>query len=405
LTFATTHEIICGDSRKMDALKDDSIDLVVTSPPYPMISMWDGLFSDLNPEIIECIDTDGQRAFEMMHRELDRTWAELERVVKPGGIVCINIGDATRKIGETFSIYPNHSRITAKMMELGFEPLPELIWHKQTNAPNKFMGSGMLPGGAYVTLEHEYILIFRKSGKRDFKGPDKELRQNSAYFWEERNEWFSDIWDFKGEKQSIRSDARDRSAAFPCELPKRLILMYSLLGDTVLDPFFGTGTTTKAAMIFGRNSVGYEISQEMIGSSKKDIVRTAEEYPAANLSRLERHLRFVEERIASGKEVKHINANYGIPVMTSQEENILLYGIQRVEDEGARILVEYSPIAFDADRQSPVLKGYANARRMNQTRLFRSLQFVYVDLDAILLLFIEDHLHIDPLPQHVLGLV
>ena len=370
MTFATTHEIICGDSRSMDALKDESINLVVTSPPYPMISMWDELFAQLNPEIATCIEIDGQKTFEMMHKELDKTWSELKRVVKPGGIVCINIGDATRKIGDMFAIYPNHSRITAEMMRLGFEPLPELIWHKQTNAPNKFMGSGMLPGGAYVTLEHEYILIFRKSGKRDFKGSDKLLRQDSAYFWEERNEWFSDIWDFKGEKQRIKSEARERSAAFPCELPKRLILMYSLLGDTVLDPFLGTGTTTKAAMIFGRNSIGYEISPEMIVSSKEDIIATVMDYPDANLSRLKKHCKFIEDRIAAGKEVKHTNVNYEIPVMTAQEENIIFYGVQNIEDKGVGIVVEYYPINLGSKTPMPTLNNDTNTRQVNQTKLF-----------------------------------
>ena len=344
MTFSTTHKIICGDSRKMDALGDETVDLVVTSPPYPMISMWDELFSELNPDIAPTLEYNGEGAFELMHIELDKTWKELLRVVKPGGIVCINIGDATRKIKDTFAIYPNHSRITMKMMELGFEPLPEIIWHKQTNAPNKFMGSGMLPGGAYVTLEHEYILIFRKPGKREFTGENKTNRQISAYFWEERNEWFSDIWDFKGKKQKINSDARERSAAFPCELPKRLILMYSLLGDIVLDPFLGTGTTTKAAMIYGRNSLGYEISPEMIDSSKEDIVETAKTYTRANLFRLNSHEAFIKDRIEREKEIKHYNSVMDIPVMTAQEENITFYGIRTIDYESDGITVQYEPL-------------------------------------------------------------
>lgn len=344
MTFSTTHKIICGDSRKMDALGDETVDLVVTSPPYPMISMWDELFSELNPDIAPTLEYNGEGAFELMHIELDKTWKELLRVVKPGGIVCINIGDATRKIKDTFAIYPNHSRITMKMMDLGFEPLPEIIWHKQTNAPNKFMGSGMLPGGAYVTLEHEYILIFRKPGKREFTGENKTNRQISAYFWEERNEWFSDIWDFKGKKQKINSDARERSAAFPCELPKRLILMYSLLGDTVLDPFLGTGTTTKAAMIYGRNSLGYEISPEMIDSSKEDIVETAKTYTRANLFRLNSHEAFIKDRIEHEKEIKHYNSVMDIPVMTAQEENITFYGIRTIDYESDGITVQYEPL-------------------------------------------------------------
>ena len=126
MTLETTHRIILGDSRKMDSLSDNSVDLVVTSPPYPMITMWDDLFCKINPQIRTAIDNDGMIAFRLMHEELDKTWNELERVVKPGGIVCINIGDATRKIANSFKIYPNHSRITLKMIELGFDPLPPL---------------------------------------------------------------------------------------------------------------------------------------------------------------------------------------------------------------------------------------------------------------------------------------
>src|SRR5690606_1592163 len=135
-------------------------------------------------------------------------------------------------------------------IRLGFANMPNILWRKQTNAPNKFMGSGMLPAGAYVTLEHEWILVFRKAGKRTFRSEaEKKLRRESAFFWEERNTWFSDLWDLKGVKQKItNSGSRDRSAAYPFELPYRLINMYSVKGDIVLDPFLGTGTTALAAM-------------------------------------------------------------------------------------------------------------------------------------------------------------
>ena len=129
------------------------------------------------------------------------------------------------------------------MARAGFTSLPDILWRKPTNAPNKFMGSGMLPAGAYVTYEHEYILIFRKGGKRAFDRPPRrrQLRRRSAYFWEERNVWFSDVWtDLTGDAPgSRRRETRARSAAFPFELPYRLIQMFSVYGDTVLDPFAG----------------------------------------------------------------------------------------------------------------------------------------------------------------------
>src|SRR5690554_3413065 len=242
----TIHKIFNENSNNMNALEDNSVHLVVTSPPYPMISMWDEMFSDMNPKITTVLSTDPTLAFELMHQELDKVWTELYRVVDNGCFVCINIGDATRTTNGVFQIFMNSARIINKMTTLGFVALPQILWRKPTNAPNKYMGSGMFPAGAYVTLEHEYILILRKSGKRMFRSPEeKRRRRESAYFWEERNRWFSDIWDLKGAGQEMNAqDPRHRSAAFPFLLPFRLINMYSLLGDTVLDPFLGTATTT-----------------------------------------------------------------------------------------------------------------------------------------------------------------
>ena len=244
-----------------------------------MIEMWDGLFAARNPRIRSALDDcAGNEAFALMHQDLDAAWSEVARVVRPGGWVCINVGDATRRIGDKFQLYSNHSRIISAFVALGFDILPLVLWRKQTNAPNKFVGSGMLPGGAYVTLEHEYILVMRKGSRREFKSPEeKGLRHESAYFWEERNRWFSDTWDFKGTRQSlveplgsraggVQSPVRERSAAFPFELPYRLICMYSVRGDTVLDPFVGTGTTCLAAMAAGRSSVGMDIDPQLLAS-------------------------------------------------------------------------------------------------------------------------------------------
>jgi len=138
-----------------------------------------------------------------MHENLNEVWEEIDRVMAPGGIACINVGDALRKIGETFRLYSNHSRIIDYFENAGYLVLPAIIWRKQTNKPNKFMGSGMLPPNAYVTLEHEFILIFRK-GTRTFSSEEKVARRKSSYFREERNLWFSDVWaDLKGAGQKL----------------------------------------------------------------------------------------------------------------------------------------------------------------------------------------------------------
>ena len=212
----TTHRIVFNNSIKMNEVSDCSIDLMITSPPYPMIEMWDEIFSKQNPAIGKALgEQEGNKAFEIMNKELDKVWKEVYRVLKDGGFACINIGNATRKIGDEFKLYSNHSRILEYCLKLGFSSLPEILWRKKTNAPNKFMGLGMLPAGAYVTLEHEHILVLRKGNKREFKTKEDKLRrQKSAFFWEERNVWFSDIWeDLMGAKQNnIDKKIREEAA-------------------------------------------------------------------------------------------------------------------------------------------------------------------------------------------------
>lgn len=311
----------------MSAISDDSVDLVVTSPPYPMIAMWDEIMADQNIKIKEYLVSDPDQAFELMHQELDKVWRECLRVIKPGGFLCINIGDATRTINGRFKLYNNHSRIITSCLGMGFVGLPNIIWRKQTNSPNKFMGSGMLPCGAYVTLEHEWILIFRKGDKRVFKDAEtKQTRCKSAFFWEERNTWFSDIWEIKGTKQNLQqSKSRERSAAYPFEIPYRLINMYSEIGDTVLDPFLGTGTTMQAAILLGRNSIGYDIDPHM-GDLVTAGIDTMNVDRCNDLikQRFDNHIEFVRARKTSGKEIKHYNKPMNVEVMTKQEETMEL---------------------------------------------------------------------------------
>ena len=323
----TTHKIFFKDSKNMDEIKPESIQLVVTSPPYPMIEMWDDQFSISNKEIETSLkDEDGKCAFRLMHNELNKIWKQLDRILCKGGIACINIGDATRKIGKSFRLYPNHSRINNFFEDLGFEVLPAIIWRKQTNKPNKFMGSGMYPSNAYVTLEHEYILIFRKNGIRKFTPDEIQNRRNSAYFWEERNNWFSDIWfDLKGIRQnSNNEELRQRTGAFPFELAYRLINMYSIQGDTVLDPFLGTGTTTLASIVSMRNSIGYEIDNKMksvifpsIGQMKKYANRFT-------MDRVSQHIGFIDKKEKTGNKAKYLSEKYGFKVVTNQEKGIFL---------------------------------------------------------------------------------
>ncbi len=335
----TNHQVYFNSATSMEKVADASIHLVLTSPPYPMIAMWDKGFCHQDRQIEKSLAAHkGLDAFEGMHRILDQVWQEVYRVLVPGGIVCINIGDATRKVGTHFVLYPNHSRIVNAMQALGFSVLPEILWRKQTNAPNKFMGSGMLPVGSYVTLEHEYILVFRKGGLRAFTTTaDKELRHKSAYFWEERNQWFSDIWvDLKGTTQKLtKNSVRARSGAFPFELPYRLINMFSVQNDLVLDPFMGIGTTAQAAAVAGRNSLGFEIEKMFIDDIKNSLQQAVIISNDRINKRVSDHLAFVADRLTRKKVLKYTNRHYGFPVITRQETGIMFPLLDKIDNTGA----------------------------------------------------------------------
>ena len=317
-----------ADATDIDFLDEGSVDLVVTSPPYPMIEMWDEAFGRQRPAAAEALaEGEGPRGFELMHEVLDAAWAEVHRVLCTGGIACVNIGDATRTLSGDFRLYSNHSRVLSGLQRAGFVLLPDILWRKPNNSPSKFLGSGMLPAGAYVTYEHEYILIARKGARRQFATPEeKSRRRESAFFWEERNLWFSDVWlDIPGTGQELLNEAsRKRSAAFPFELAYRLVCMHSVKGDTVLDPFAGTGITAAAAVAAGRNAVSVELDPALLPVTRRLLLSLPEFANRHLRQRLRRHLEFIRKRIAEGGGLKYVNRNYGFPVVTSQEQELLL---------------------------------------------------------------------------------
>jgi modification methylase len=236
--------LVYGDARKLDDIASGSVHLVVTSPPYPMIPQWDGLFRAL-----------GATDYEGMLRVLSDAWAECQRVLAPGGILAINIGDALRSGRGEFRLYPNPAETFVAVSRLGFVPLPYILWKKPTNRPNAFLGSGFLPPNAYVTVDCEFVLLFRKGPLRRFP-PHDAARLASRFSRAERDRWFSQVWtDIRGARQA---SPRGRSAAFPPELAERLVRMFSVVRDTVLDPFAGTGTTLWAAARWGRDAIGVE---------------------------------------------------------------------------------------------------------------------------------------------------
>lgn len=226
----------------MVEIPNESIQLVVTSPPYPMIQKWDELFGVVD--------------FEKQHKILDVVWGEVERVLIPGGIAAINIGDATRSIDGVFQCFPNYARITMEFMRLGFCHLIPILWKKISSRPNAFLGSGMYPPNAYVAQDCEYIALFRKGRIRKFASGDNN-RVESMYTKEERDKWFQQIWNIPGKRGA------GVTSAYPEEVPYRLIRMFSCIGDTVLDPFGGTMTTGKVAIDLDRYFIGYEIKESI----------------------------------------------------------------------------------------------------------------------------------------------
>jgi len=273
--LASASRIVIGDSASMDELADCSVQLVVTSPPYPMIKMWDGLFSDMDERIRVGLASGNREslreAYMRMHAKLALTFSECARVLIDGGICCVNIGDAARTSRGRFQVFPNHVDLTRTLECCGLDILPYILWKKPMNRPNAFLGSGFLPTNAYVTLDCEFILIARKGGLRKF-APKDPKRYGSSFTKGERDRWFSQIWDdVRGACQNV-AERGDRTGAFPAEIPRRLIRMFSIEGDTVLDPFMGTGTTLLECAKLNRRFMGYEVNEKAISSKVLGMV-------------------------------------------------------------------------------------------------------------------------------------
>lgn len=258
MTTKTTHTIINGDSRQMNELKDKSIHLIVTSPPY-----WQ----------LKDYGTDNQIGFhddyETYINHLNLTWKECFRVLHDGCRMCINIGDqfARSVYYGRYKIIPIHTEIIKFCEIIGFDFMGSIIWQKattmNTSGGASIMGSFPHPRNGIVKLDFEYILLFKKPGNAP--KPTLSQKENSAMTNEEWNTYFNGHWYFSGAKQD------KHLAMFPEELPNRLIRMFSFPNETVLDPFLGSGTTSLVAKVLNRNSVGYEINPEFIPIIKERI--------------------------------------------------------------------------------------------------------------------------------------
>lgn len=243
----TSHIFVHGDSRKMSKVKDSSVQLIVTSPPY-----WQ----------LKDYGVDNQIGFNNSYEEyinnLNIVWKECERVLSPGCRLCVNIGDqfARATYYGRYKVVPIHSEIIRFCETIGLDYMGTIIWRKQTNmhttGGQKVMGSYPYPRGGIVKMDYEYILLFKKLGKAP--SVSDKTREASALTHEEWQTLFNAHWNIPGARQD------GHIAVFPEEIPRRLIKMFSYVGDTVLDPFMGSGTTALAAYHLDRNSIGYELN-------------------------------------------------------------------------------------------------------------------------------------------------
>ncbi|MFC1800050.1 DNA methyltransferase, partial [Candidatus Eisenbacteria bacterium] len=244
---STQHRIMIGDSRRMSEIADESIHLAVTSPPY-----WQ----------LKDYGSSGQIGFDDSYERyinnLNLVWKECSRVLHKGCRLCVNIGDqfARSAYYGRYKVIPIRTEIIKFCEAEGLDYMGAVIWQKVTTCNTTggatVMGSFPYPRSGVLKLDYEFILIFKKLGKAP--AVSKPVKEQSKLSTAEWNEYFSGHWNFPGEKQS------GHIAMFPEELPRRLVRMFSFVGDTVLDPFLGSGTTTLAAVRLGRNSVGYEIN-------------------------------------------------------------------------------------------------------------------------------------------------
>ena len=251
------HRIVRGDARDLSGLADRSIHLVVTSPPY-----W---------TLKEYNEGDGQLGaigdYERFVAELATVWKECHRVLVPGGRLVIVVGDVclSRRRHGRHAVVPLHASIQESCRRLGFDNLAPIIWHKIANARFEVGGAGGFLGKPYepnavIKNDIEFILMQRKPG--GYRSPSPAARALSVIPASRHREWFRQIWTIPG------ASTRNHPAPYPLELATRLIRMFSFVGDTVLDPFIGTGTTSVAAARVGRNSVGVEVDRDYVEQAR-----------------------------------------------------------------------------------------------------------------------------------------
>ena len=271
----TSHSLHFGDARDMAAVEPESVHLVLTSPPY-----W---------TLKEYRDTEGQLGhvedYDQFLCELDKVWKRCFDALVPGGrLICV-VGDvclSRRENGGRHTVVPLHSSIQEHCRKLGFDNLAPIIWHKISNAVYEVEGGSSFLGRPYepnsvIKNDIEFILMERKPG--GYRSPDIATKVLSVISVENYQKWFQQIW-----TGVTGASTKQHPAPYPIELAERLVRMFSFVGDTVLDPFMGSGTTTVAAAKWGRNSIGVEVDNHYYKLAHKRIVEeTSSLFSAATI--------------------------------------------------------------------------------------------------------------------------
>ena len=294
----TNHKIIHGDSRSMAEIADESVHLVITSPPY-----WQ----------LKDYGTDTQIGFndsyEQYINHMNLVWKECHRVLQKGCRLCVNIGDqfARSIYYGRYKVIPIRTEIIKFCESVGFDYMGAIIWQKVTTTNTSggatIMGSFPHPRNGILKLDYEFILLFKKSGKPAKVA--KEVKEQSKMTTEEWNTYFAGHWNFSGEKQS------KHLAMFPEELPRRLIKMFSFVDDTVLDPFLGSGTTSLAAKNLNRHSIGYEINQDFLPIIEEKLGATQQAmFDDAEIEMIEQK----KNAVSFEKEIQHLPYIFKDPV-------------------------------------------------------------------------------------------
>ncbi|HYB62786.1 MAG TPA: site-specific DNA-methyltransferase [Methylomirabilota bacterium] len=261
-SIPTRHELHLGDAREMESVEPGSVHLILTSPPYWTLKE----YRDSEAQLGHIQDYD-----QFLH-ELDKVWKHCLEALVPGGrLICV-VGDvclSRRENGGRHTVVPLHASIQEHCRRIGFDNLAPIIWHKIANAAYEVEGGSGFLGKPYepnavIKNDIEFILMERKPG--GYRAPDIPTKILSLISAENHQKWFQQIW-----SGLTGASTKRHPAPFPTELAERLIRMFSFVGDTVLDPFLGTGTTTVAAAKWGRNSVGYEIDEHYFKLARKRI--------------------------------------------------------------------------------------------------------------------------------------